>query len=73
MRRDVEVLRGDVWNAALDTVRIMGMIAIILVGAMILTVAVALLGLPRQVVLATEALNVPPVVIFALIYLLYIF
>lgn len=54
------------------TANVTGMIGFILIGASIFCVSIARIGLPRQIILGLEALQLPSMVIIIGIYILYI-
>ena len=60
------------WAALQATVRTFSTLSVVLVGALILSQAVALTGLPRDLVQAIEALGLPAPVVLTLIYALYL-
>jgi tripartite ATP-independent transporter DctM subunit len=62
----------SIWQCVKDTTKVTCMLFFIIIGAMTMSTAISQLGLPRQVIEWIGSLTVPPVVIMAAIYLLYI-
>lgn len=62
----------SIWQCIKDTTKVTCMLFFIIIGAMTMSTAISQLGLPRQVIEWIGSLTVPPVVIMAAIYLLYI-
>ncbi|MBP8296228.1 MAG: TRAP transporter large permease [Burkholderiales bacterium] len=60
------------WAALMDTVLIMSTISLVIVGATVLSQAMALSGIPAAMAKAVSASGLPPIVILLGIYLLYI-
>ena len=62
----------SLWQCVKETTKVTCMLFFIIIGAMTMSTAISQLGLPRQVIEWIGSLTVPPVVIMAAIYLLYI-
>ncbi len=60
------------WAALIGTVRTFSTLAFVIAGAVVLSQAVALTGLPRELIKAIEASGLPPGVILTLIYAMYL-
>ncbi len=60
------------WAALIGTVRTFSTLAFVIAGAVVLSQAVALTGLPRELIEAIEASGLPPGVILTLIYAMYL-
>jgi len=59
-------------DALIATARLSGRIGMVIIGVMIFTVAIAMLGIPRQVILAIEATGMGATGIIILVFLLYL-
>jgi len=62
----------DIWEAVKETSRITSMLFFIMLGAMIMSIAVSTLGLPRQLIEWVGSLPVSSAVVLIGIYILYI-
>lgn len=62
-----------IYAAVSRSVQLFGMLALVIVGAVVLSQALALIGLPQDVVKLVSNSSVNPVLMIALVYLLYIF
>ncbi len=62
----------DIWEAVKETGRITSMLFFIMLGAMIMSIAVSTLGLPRQLIEWVGSLPVSSAVVLIGIYILYI-
>lgn len=60
------------YNALIETVKVQGLIGIIIIGAIVFSVAVATSGLPRQVVLGIGDLELSPLLVKICIFVLYL-
>lgn len=60
------------WEALALTVKTCGMLFLVIAGAQIFSIALSSIGAPRLVILQIQALNLPPLGVIALVYLLYI-
>jgi len=60
------------FNALITTARICGMLFFIIVGAVIFSISVSVIGLPRQVVVFIGEAGLSPIAIILLVYLLYL-
>ena len=60
------------WEALVDTVLVMSTIGLIIIGATVLSQALALSGLPSDIAKAVAASGMPPILILLSVYLLYL-
>jgi len=60
------------YAGVMTTVRVCGMVFFIVIGASIFAATISVLGLPRHLVVAVQAMELPPLVIILLIYVLYL-
>ncbi|RBI83794.1 TRAP transporter large permease [Rhodosalinus halophilus] len=67
-----EFTPGRLWAALQATVRTFSALALVIVGALVLSQAVALTGLPQKLVLMVGEAGLPPPVVLTLIYALYL-
>ena len=61
----------SVGRALYDSAGVFGMITLVFIGAIVLSIAVSVLGLPRQVVLLVKASGLPGFAILGIIYVVY--
>jgi len=63
---------SDVWAALQSTVRTFSMLSLVLLGAITLSQAVALIGLPQEILGAVTEAGLPPQVMIILIFAIYL-
>lgn len=63
---------GRLHQALSGAVKTCGQLLLVISGAMIFSISLSSIGIPRQVVLAVEAMNLSPLVVVMSIYLLYL-
>lgn len=71
------ILLGDldmksIWKALVETANITGLMGLILLGASILTQAISILGLPRQLAMVVVQTDLSPMLVLIAVYLLYL-
>ncbi|MEJ8574186.1 TRAP transporter large permease [Microbaculum marinum] len=67
-----ELTLGRVWAALQSTVRTFSALAFVIAGALVLSQAVALTGLPKQLITMVGEAGLPPPVVITLIYAMYL-
>ena len=67
-----ELNAARVWAALRETVRVFSALTLVITGAVVLSQAVALTGLPREIVAMISASGLAPAVILTLIYAMYL-
>lgn len=60
------------YNALAASMRICGMLLFIMIGAVIFSVAVSVIGLPRTVILGVQEVGLPPMAVKVFVYMLYL-